>query len=133
MFLSQLQPILSIIWLAERNSNWPKLKRVFHVLSLYPMTSSLISDVGQFWRVLDEFLLADIIFLLIFGGHKSTDNPCFGLLVTSPLGFKARVGNLIYAWQRHTCYSSMRFTTGVTPADLLAASMAAKLFSSTYL
>ena len=30
--------------------------------------------------------------------------PCFGLLVTSPLGFKARVGSLIRTWWRHTCY-----------------------------
>ena len=30
--------------------------------------------------------------------------PCFGLLVISPLGFKARLGNLIHTWQRHTCY-----------------------------
>ena len=36
------------------------------------------------------------------GGHKSFVGslipPCFGLLVTSPLGFKARVGRLIHAW-----------------------------------
>ena len=30
-------------------------------------------------------------------------NPCFGLLVTSPLGFKTRVGNLVCAWWR--CYT----------------------------
>ena len=30
--------------------------------------------------------------------------PCFGLLVTSPLGFTARVGSLFYAWQRYTFY-----------------------------
>ena len=30
--------------------------------------------------------------------------PCFGLLVMSPLGFKARVGSLIRTWQRHACY-----------------------------
>ena len=42
----------------------------------------------------------------------------------SPLGFKARVGSLIRTWQRHVFY---RFTSGVTPADLLVASMAAKL------
>ena len=34
-----------------------------------------------------------------FWGHWY---PCFGLLVTSHLGFKARVGSLIHAWQRHT-------------------------------
>ena len=30
--------------------------------------------------------------------------PCFGLLVTSPLGFKARVGSLIHTWWGHMCY-----------------------------
>ena len=34
----------------------------------------------------------------------ATDNPCFGLLVMFPPGFKARVGSLIHTWQRHTCY-----------------------------
>ena len=34
------------------------------------------------------------------------------LLVTCPMGFKARVGNLVCACQRRTCYQ--RFTTGVT-------------------
>ena len=29
--------------------------------------------------------------------------PCCGLLVTSPLGFKARVGSLIQTWQRGVC------------------------------
>ena len=30
--------------------------------------------------------------------------PYLGLLVTSPLSFKARVGNCIRTWQRRTCY-----------------------------
>ena len=30
--------------------------------------------------------------------------PCFGLLVTSPLGFKGRVGSLIRTWRRHMWY-----------------------------
>ena len=29
--------------------------------------------------------------------------PCFGLMVTSPLSFKARDGSLIHTWQRHMC------------------------------
>ena len=32
----------------------------------------------------------------------ATDTPCFGLLVMSPLVFKARVGYLICTWQRCT-------------------------------
>ena len=51
----------------------------------------------------------------------------------SALGFKSIVGSLICAWWRHMCYTSLRFTSGVTPTDLLAASMASKLISSTYL
>ena len=48
-----------------------------------------------------------------------------------PLGFKARVGSLIRAWQMHTC--SPRFTFCAIPDDPLVASMVAKSFSSTYL
>ena len=40
--------------------------------------------------------------LVLLWGHWY---PCFGLLVTSPLGFKAIVGSLIHTWQRHTCYT----------------------------
>ena len=44
------------------------------------------------------------VFFSIFGGHMSFLwghwYPCFGLLVTSPLGSKARVGRLICTWQR---------------------------------
>ena len=35
----------------------------------------------------------------------ATDTPVFGLLVMSPLGFKARVGSLICTWQRCICYT----------------------------
>ena len=67
----------------------------------------------------------------VWGGHRY---PCFELLVTSPLGFKTRVGSFICAWQRHICVTcSLRFTSGVTPANLLVASMTAKPFSSTCL
>ena len=42
---------------------------------------------------------------------------------------------LIHTWQRHTSNitHSLRFTSGATPADLLAASMATEPISSTYL
>ena len=33
--------------------------------------------------------------------------PCFGLLMTSSPGFKARVGSPTRAWQRHTCYTHL--------------------------
>ena len=54
---------------------------------------------------------------------------CFGLLMTSAPGFKVRMGTLIHPLYR----LDLRFTSGVTPADLLMARIAAKPFSSTYL
>ena len=58
----------------------------------------------------------------------ATDTPVFGLLVMFALGFKACLCALLPAHNR-----ILRFTSGATPADLLAASMAAKLFSPIYL
>ena len=52
----------------------------------------------------------------------------------SSLGFKARVGSALFTLDggvHVTC--SLRFTSGTTPADLMEASMAAELISSTYL
>ena len=43
-----------------------------------------------------------------------------------------RVSSLMLSGDIHNIHS-LRFTSGVTPADLLVASMAAELFSSTYL
>ena len=48
--------------------------------------------------------------------------PCFGLLVTSALGFKARVDSLPCVL---ACTLFLRFTSGEIPADLLIAGMAA--------
>ena len=53
--------------------------------------------------------------------------------MTSPLGFTARVGSLYMLGRGIHFTWSLRFTAGVTPADLLVASMAAKLISSMYL
>ena len=52
----------------------------------------------------------DVFFLnKFFGGHDSFLwghwYPCSGLLVTSHLGFKARVGSLICTWWRGTFYT----------------------------
>ena len=56
--------------------------------------------------------------------------PCFGLLVTSALGFKARVDSLACFL---ACAPFLRFTSGATPADLLTASMAAEPLWPMYL
>ena len=53
------------------------------------------------------------------GGHWY---PCFGFLVTSPLGFKARVASALFAFCRGKCnIHSPRSTSGATCANLLAA------------
>ena len=48
--------------------------------------------------------------------------PCFGFLVTSPLGFKAKVGSALFAFCGGECnVHSPRSTSSATLADLLAA------------
>ena len=56
---------------------------------------------------------------LLFGGHWY---PCFGFLVASPLGFKARVGSALFVFCRSECnVHSLRSTYGATLADLSVA------------
>ena len=58
-----------------------------------------------------------------------TDTPCFGLLVTSPLGFKARVGSALFELCGDICdIYSLRFTSGATPLPVYIASIAAGRF-----
>ena len=53
------------------------------------------------------------------GGHWY---PCFGFLVTSPLGFKARVDSALFDFCGGECIvHSLRSTSGATCADLLGA------------
>ena len=67
-----------------------------------------------------------LFFFKVFGGYMSFFGghwyPCFGFLVTSPLGFKARVGSALFAiFCGGECnVHSPRFTSGATLADLLA-------------
>ena len=52
--------------------------------------------------------------------------PCFGLLVTSPLGFKARVGSALFELCGGVCdIHSLRFTSGATHLPVYKASIAA--------
>ena len=56
---------------------------------------------------------------VLFWGHWY---PCFGLLVMSPLGFKARVGSSLFVFYRGKCnVYCLRSTSGATHIDLLAA------------
>ena len=57
---------------------------------------------------------------------------CFGLLVPSLLGFKARVVRLIVLGRGIYVTCSPRFISTATSADVLVASKAAKSFSATY-
>ena len=57
---------------------------------------------------------------VLFWGHWY---PCFGFLVTSPLGFKARVGSALFAFCVGECnVHSLRSTSGAILANLVAAS-----------
>ena len=52
----------------------------------------------------------------------------------SPLGFKTSVGSALFTFDGGVCVTHfLRFTFGAIPADLLIASMAAELISSSYL
>ena len=57
----------------------------------------------------------------------------FGLLMMSPLAFKPEWATLIMLGRGVHVIHFLRFTSGVAPADLLAANMAVELFSFTYL
>ena len=50
---------------------------------------------------------------------RATDTPVFGLLVTSAPGFKARVDPVACMFSSPPCNGFLRFTSGVTPANLL--------------
>ena len=80
-------------WLSEDPKNW---------LCTCPYFFLLCEYYSYQMRGMETF------FKIVFGGHNfflcGHWYPCFGLLVTSPPGFKASVGSLIHAWQRHMCY-----------------------------
>ena len=91
----------------------------------------LLSGVNSLGKITNFFS-----FFLITGGHESFLwghwYPCFGLLVTSPLGSKARVALFTLGRGVYVTHS-LRFSSGAAPADFLDASMAADPISSTYL
>ena len=82
-------------------------------------------------------MLPDVIFFFkVFGRHMSFFGahwyPCFGFLVTSPLGFKAREGSALFAFCKGKCnVHSPRSTSGARLADLLAAGAQPVLSSHT--
>ena len=51
---------------------------------------------------------------VLFWGHWY---PCFGFLVTSPLGFKARVGSALFAFHEIHFWSYMLPTWFISPQD----------------
>ena len=78
-----------------------------------------------------------VFFKKKIGGHESFLwghwYPCFGLLVTSPLGFKARVGSLIRTWWRHTCYMFPEIHIYSDTCWPLGSQHGSRAVSSTYL
>ena len=59
--------------------------------------------------------------------------PCFGLLVTSPLGFKAEWAALFALIRAIHDVCTLKFTFGATPANLLMTSMGAGHFPQMYI
>ena len=91
---------------------------------------------GITYPVVDTYLAAVIesTFLKENGGQKSfLWGHCFGLLVTSPLCFKARMGSFTCTWWRRTRKTFPEIRPGRTPADLLVVSMATEPYNFYYL
>ena len=59
-------------------------------------------NIGVWDTTTYQVFLKNLVDTCPFWGHWY---PCFGLLVMSPLGFKARSGSLICTWQRHMWYT----------------------------
>ena len=76
--------------------------------------------------------MTTFFFFVNFGGYQfffvGPLIPLFGLMVTSVLSFKASVGSSHLHSLLPACNGILRFTSGVTPADLLVARMATELF-----
>ena len=90
----------------------------------------LCQECQHFWVLSSKcYLSVSVTFLYNFFGRRKSFlwghwYPCFGLLVTSPLGFKAS--------SRFQSRSGQLYLH-LVEANFLAASMVGKLFSSTYL
>ena len=91
--------------------NWEETRCMeFKSSSLHCISCHTVQVVNRSWYsiVLHSYRL-HLVFFKMFVGHKSFvwDHwyPCFGLVVMSPIGFKARVGSLIFAWERHLSYT----------------------------
>ena len=89
------------------------------------------------WVLEDKISRLQTFFLKIFGGYESFLwghwYPCFGLLVISPLGFKARVGNLIRAWWRRMHYTFPEIHLWCDTCWPLGSQHGNRAISSTYL
>ena len=95
------------------------------VISAYFNRSFILSQSARYYEILYffSFFLKFLLDTCLFVGPLI---PCFGLLVTSLLGFKARVGSALFALGggvRNIC--SLRFTSGRTPLPVYNASIAA--------
>ena len=86
-----------VTWMVYTIS-FPIVLRLIFPLCSFPLNFSIIKSVVCLF-----FLKKKICWTHVhFWGHWY---PCFELLVMSPLGFKARVGSLIWTLRRHTWYT----------------------------
>ena len=109
---------------------WWKMNNIYFSKMTFTQCRKYIS-VSPLRTYTQANMRQPFFFKINFEGHKSFlwDHwcPCFGPLVISALGFKARVDPFLL-----TCVI-LRFTYCATPADCVEVSMAVKLFWSTYL
>ena len=79
---------------------WVHFGRFFNWILLIHFHEKIFV-LNDLWSQKVQFLWNNknwkLFFIIILWGHWY---PCFGLLVTSPLGFKSRVGSLIRTWHK---------------------------------
>ena len=133
---------IEILWLWCCQCNWCSIHDVWkHSAKLHYWHFTIYHSL--FWYIISPvfsvFGKGEEVefFLKNFGGHESflwgNGYPCCGLLVTSPLGFKARVGSLICTWQRHMCYTSPEIHLWCDTCWPLGSQYGGWAVSSTYL
>ena len=95
--------------------------KIYIGMKSYVSYPTLILNPQMHFSFLDRMFCLLFFFLKkVFGGHTCPFfGACFGFLVMSPLGFKARLGSALFAFCRGECnVHSPRSTSGATLADL---------------
>ena len=84
------------------DNNWSRVVQITQVKSKFELGVKISSTRAIFHRITAHECYFDVNFFKVFflsdtftfWGHWY---PCFGILVTSPLGFKARVGSALFS------------------------------------